>query len=459
MLPKLDHPVLVKLVTFREALNLQWIKPILIIFGCSLLMSACSEREEILLGKRYDIRSDVVSTSAEAQENTSKEIRLPQQINNASWPQAFGTPAFRTDHPALSPTVSLRWSTNIGAGDSRKQRIVANPVVGGGLIYTLDSDALLSSVSSTGQVLWSRDLRPIRDSRGDATGGGLAYSNEVLYVTLGYGEVSALDAKTGELIWRQKLNATGSGSPLVSDGLVYVVAGDDTAWAIQADNGRIAWQISATPSISNILGSPAPVRAGRSVVFAFGAGDLVAAFPRSGLRRWAASLLTSQRGRALSRISDITGSPVVVGDRIFAGNHSGQIVAFDADNGERIWTVRRGALDSLWPAGDSVFVITDRNELMRLQATTGEKIWEFELPDFVSDRPNRRDKIYANHGPVLAGGRLIVTSSDGLIRFFSPQDGRLLSTVNIPNGATTAPVVANNTLYVVSTNGQLHAFR
>ena len=459
MLMKFVHFAAVTIVMLYEAMNLWWMRSILSVVGLSLLISACAEREDILPGKRYDIRSDGVSALVESHKNMAKEIRLPEPTENASWPQAFGTSAFRADHPALSPTVSLYWSANIGAGDSRKQRIVANPVVGGGRVYTLDSDALVSSISSDGQILWKRDLRPLRDSRGDATGGGLAYSNEVLYVALGYGELSALDAKTGELRWRQKLNATSSGSPLVSDDLVYVVAGDDTAWAIQADNGRIVWQISATPSTANVLGSPAPVRTDRFVVFAFGAGDLVAAFPRSGLRRWAASLLAPQRGRALSKISDITGSPIVVGDKIYAGNHSDQIVAFNATNGERIWTVRKGALDSLWSAGDSIFAISNRNELMRIQATTGEKIWEIELPDFVSDHPNHRNQVYANHGPVLAGGRVIVTSSDGLIRFFSPQDGKLLSTVNIPSGATTAPIVANNTLYVVSTDGQLHAFR
>jgi outer membrane protein assembly factor BamB len=45
------------------------------------------------------------------------------------------------------------------------------------------------------------------------------------------------------------------------------------------------------------------------------------------------------------------------------------------------------------------------------------------------------------------------------LRSYDPRDGSLVGSVEIPSGATTAPVVAGNTLYVVCRNGQLHAFR
>jgi outer membrane protein assembly factor BamB len=78
---------------------------------------------------------------------------------------------------------------------------------------------------------------------------------------------------------------------------------------------------------------------------------------------------------------------------------------------------------------------------------------------FVKDNPKRRSEIVAHHGPVLAGGRLHVASNDGFLRSYDPRSGALLSSVEIPGGATSDPVVAGGVLYVVSTKGQLHAFR
>lgn len=426
-------------------------------------LAACAEDELVLPGERENIRSDEVlaATNLAPADDVAgtRAISLPAQSRNAEWPQSPGTAAYRTAHPALGSAPVRIWSANIGAGDSRKQRITADPVVGGGRIYTLDANAQVSAISPQGSLIWSSDLRPPRDNEGDATGGGLAYDNGTLYVSSGFGEVTALDAASGAVRWRQQLDSTGSGNPLVAGGLVYLVAGDDTGWAIEADSGRIAWQLTATPSVANVLGAPAPVLAGGLAVFAFGSGELIATFPKGGLRRWAASVAGQRTGRATSRISDITGAPVVVGSTIYAGNHSGRLVAFNAGNGERLWTAAEGALNPVWPAGDSIFATSDRNELLRLDAGSGQIIWRIELPGFIKDRSNRRDEIVAHHGPILAGGRLVVASNDGLLRSFSPTDGQLLATTEIPGGATTGPVVADQVLYVVSTSGQLHAFR
>ena len=433
----------------------------LVLLGGTLLwLAACSEPEIILPGIREDIRPEEgFSPSAEGLVNQSRAIRVPAATANAQWPQSFGTPAFRTTNPALRSAPQLVWSTNIGSGDSRKQRITADPLVGGGRVYTLDANALVSAVSTGGSVLWSTDLTPQRDKAGDATGGGLAYADGTLYVSLGFGVLAALDATLGVVRWRKQLEATGSGQPVVVDGLVYLVAGDDTGWAVEADTGRIAWQISATPSVANVLGAPAPAIAGALAIFAFGSGDLIATFRKGGLRRWNASVAGQRLGRATSRISDVTGAPVVVGDRVYAGNHSGRLVALNTNTGERLWTAREGALGPVWPVGDSIFAVTDRQQLIRVDAGDGSIIWAVDLPGFVKDKPRRRAEIVAHYGPILAGGRLVIASNDGVLRSFAPEDGRLIGTTSIPGGATTSPAVAGNTLYVVSTTGELLAFR
>jgi outer membrane protein assembly factor BamB len=108
---------------------------------------------------------------------------------------------------------------------------------------------------------------------------------------------------------------------------------------------------------------------------------------------------------------------------------------------------------------DSVFAVSDQNELLRLDASTGAKIWGVELPNFVKTRPKRQGRVVPHHGPILAGGRVIIASGDGVLRSFDPVNGALVGTAEIPGGATSAPVVAGRTLYVVSTDGQLLAYR
>ena len=428
-----------------------------------VLLAACQERQVILPGKREPIDAVLTQTvgaqEAVAVADAARDIQLPAEVSNAEATQSFGTQDFRTDNPKLNTNLTQVFAVNIGAGDSRKQRIVADPVVAGGRIFTLDAETTVSAVSTSGAVLWQSDVLPDGAEPGDATGGGLAVDGDVLYVSTGFGALTALEASTGRTIWVQNLEAAGAGRPTVFGDLVYVMAGDDTGWALDKSNGRVAWQVNASESPTNVLGAPAPIVVDGLTVFSFGSGELQAVFRRGGLRRWDASVLGERKGRALSKFDDVTGRPIAANGVIYAGNQSGRTVAISAGSGGRIWTANEGAVDTVLPVAGSVFLVSDRNELLRLDAEDGTRIWAVQLPNFTQNKPNRQSEVYAHHGPILAGGRIIVASSDGMLRSFDPVSGALTGTTEIPGGASTAPVVAGQTLYVVSRKGQLVAYR
>jgi outer membrane protein assembly factor BamB len=96
---------------------------------------------------------------------------------------------------------------------------------------------------------------------------------------------------------------------------------------------------------------------------------------------------------------------------------------------------------------------------MRLNAGDGSVIWSVELPLF---QPTRRERnrlaIFAQHGPVLAGGRLWVASSDGALRGFDPVSGAVGVELAVPGGAASGPVVAGGRMYVLGRDGTLTAW-
>lgn len=435
------------------------------LFSGLLVLSACAEKETYLPGLREDVRSVLQDAELATPidtgdvENTTRAIALGGTSNNASWTQSIGTAKYRVSHAALRGAPQLAWSANIGAGDSRKFRITADPVVSGGRIFTLDAGAQVTATSAAGTTLWTRDLTPVSDKQGQGTGGGLAVEGETLYVSIGYGVLAALDTNTGGIRWTQDLDATGSGTPTVWGDLVYLTAGDDTGWAVRKSDGKVEWQIGASTTVNNVLGAPAPAVTDQFAIFAFGSGEVQGVFRQGGLGRWNASVVGRRPGRALSSVSDVTSAPVVSGDRVYVGNHSGRLAALNVNSGDRIWTARDGAIGPVWPAGDSIFAITDLNELVRLDASDGSRIWGTPLPNFVKTKPRKQSRVFAHYGPIIAGGRVIIASNDGKLRSFDPTNGALIGSTEIPNGATTAPVVAGGTLYVVSAKGQLHAFR
>lgn len=428
----------------------------------ALGLTACGRSEDIVLpGERVGL-DDVLQNPLQQDiaEDGPREIALAATSANASWAQFWGNPSARVVHPALGSNLTLAWANTIGSGEGRRARISADPVVGGDLVYTLDAGTTVNATNFSGQTVWRRDLTSGGSDRDTVSGGGLSYADGRVYVNSNIGRLFVLDATDGSEVWSQDLEATASGAPTVSGDLVYITSGDNTGWAIEKDNGRVRWQIGAVEDVNNVFGAPAPVVTSDLAIFSFGSGDVQAVFRRGGLRRWDSAVVGERLGYALSKVGDITAGPVVVEDKIFVGNQSGRVVALSAGSGERIWTAFDGATGPIWPAGDSIFFVSDRNELLRVDAETGTRIWGTRLPNFTTERLRRRAEVFAHFGPVLAGGRLVLVSSDGKLRNFDPESGDLISTVDIPGGgAATGPSIAGGTLYVVNARGELLAYR
>ncbi len=431
-------------------------------FALALVVSGCGQRETILEGERIGVREAALA-GAEPLDAvapaTSRVIELAPPVVAADWPQKYGGPTHKVAHPALGPSLNRVWSAGIGEGNSRKHSLTADPVVAEGRVFTLDARSGLRAFSTEGGALWATDLTPVSERNKDASGGGLAFDGGVVYATTGFGTLNAVDPETGDILWTQKTGASVSGAPTVKDGIVYLVGRDNRAWAVRAEDGRVLWQVQGAPNASGLVGGAAPAISERLAIFPMGSSELVATLRKSGVRVWASSIAGKRRGKVYASVEDLTGDPVIAGDVIYASNQSGQTVAVEAASGQRIWTAEDGSYSPVWPAGDSVFLVSDQAELIRLDAETGEKIWGVDLPLFTKKRAKRYKSVYPHYGPVVAGGQVIIGSGDGVLRAFDPVDGTLLEEVSLPGGAASNPVVAGQTLYIVSAKGQLHAFR
>ncbi len=429
------------------------------------LLAGCTKREEIFEGQRFDVRTPLTETLPDSdgqyvlRETVNREaaIRLRKATNVSNWSHRNGNAAHKVSHLAFSASPSPLWSVSIGQGNDRKHRITSDPIVIGDRIFTLDSQSAVQAHATTGVALWSRDLTPLSDKTEDASGGGLSYGDGLLFATTGFGELTALDPETGATVWQQKLDAPLSAPPTIGNGLVFLVSRDNKAWALDTKNGRIKWQQQSSDSGAVLIGGGAPAVSGKFVFLPFGSGEMMAVLTRNGLRVWSAAVSGSRRGQARSNIGDISGDPVVSQGRIYAANQAGRLIAVERRTGERLWTATEGSYSPVWPVGGAVFVVSDAAQLVRLDGRSGEVVWAVDLPKFV--KAKTRENSITHFGPILAGGRLIVASSDGLVRSFDPVNGVEISSFALPKGAASQPAIVNGVMYVLSQNGQLHAFK
>jgi outer membrane protein assembly factor BamB len=104
-----------------------------------------------------------------------------------------------------------------------------------------------------------------------------------------------------------------------------------------------------------------------------------------------------------------------------------------------------------------VYVVTTEPRLLRLDVSTGRTMWARTLDGF-EDMEDRDGQI-TWAGPVLAGGRAWITSSDGRLLAFDGVSGEPRDVLEMPGGSVTGPIAYDGTIYVQTDDGQLLAYR
>lgn len=417
-------------------------------------LAACGGSERPLEGPRSDIRgADVTLT-----ENRAAAIRLPAQRSNGEWTHLNGTPDHSFINATFSTTPSLRWSTDIGKGVTRNSKISSGPVGANGIVYAMDGEGVISGVGPDGGVMWSTDTTPVIEGRQDSTGGGISYSNGVIFAGTGFGEVLALDAGAGAILWRRSFAAPIHAAPTIVGNRAYVVTRGDVAYALNVEDGSMEWlQRGAIATLGGIEGGASPAVSGSTVVLPFASGDMIAVNTSNGSAKWRTAMDGIRPSSALGFVGDISGDPVIDGNNLYVSIVAGQTLQMNLRTGAKNWALPAGATDAVWPVGGSVFLMTGEGQLMRVDAQSGSVIWTQQLPAY--ENPEKRRRPIRQYGPVLAGGLMWVAGRDGQLRGFSPESGAQVSSVTIPHGAASAPIVMGGVMYVLSLSGELHAFQ
>ncbi|MGH7063454.1 MAG: PQQ-binding-like beta-propeller repeat protein, partial [Stellaceae bacterium] len=349
------------------------------------------------------------------------------------------------------------WKTSVGEGSSRYTRVLSQPVIAKGRVYAMDGGVQVSAIdAANGNQLWRVDLKPKGDL-GNSFGGGVAIWGKRLFVSTGYGQVLALDPGDGKVIWRKDVGAPVRGGPTVADGRVFVVTVENELVVLAADDGRRLWSHNGIPETSTLLGAASPAVQGEVVVVPYTSGELFALTVENGHPVWSDNLASARNVDAVAALADIRGRPVIDRGRVYAASHSGRLAAIDLRTGDHVWEQDIGTTHGPWIAGDYLYVLSNNGELVSLTRNDGKVRWVRQLPRFENAKKKEDPIEWA--GPVLGGDRLIVLASDGWALSVSPYTGEPLGRQEMPAGAFLDPVIADNTLYVLTDDATLSAYR
>lgn len=414
--------------------------------GGGASLNPWKKEETVLPGERISVASgqDEIKIDPVA---AKSPVALPGVQRNENWSQPGGSADNAPGHLELGGGLSTAWRADVGTGSSDSGRLTASPIVYQGKVFALDVEGQLAAFSTSGGGrAWRISLVP-ENERGQAGfGGGIAADGGRLFVTTGFGTVVAINPNNGEVFWTRKIGVPIRTSPTAANGNVYFVTSESTMYCLSGDDGNEKWTHRGIPETATLLSNVSPAVSGNRVIAPFPSGDVVGYDIQAGKPVWVESLAMKKSGSSLTALSD-PARPVVDGGILFAVGHSGRMIATSADNGARLWTKSVRSTQMPWVAGDNVFVVDVTGKLIALTRREGKIRWATDLP--------QQSKW---NGPVLAGGRLWLVSSSGLIVGVDAKTGAVSTQTNIDESVYIAPVVASGRMYILTDKARLFAF-
>jgi outer membrane protein assembly factor BamB len=353
---------------------------------------------------------------------------------SANWPAWRGP---NGDGVSAEKNLPIKWSPtqNIAWKLALPQWSGATPVIWGDTIFLnvaeADGDALsLWAVNrSKGDVLWKKPLSTgnNKQRKQNMSSPSPVTDGTTVWVMTGTGFLKAFDFKGNELWMRdiQKdygrfgLNWGYANSPLLLEGdlIVPVLHGmktDDPSYILRIDGktGKTEWRVErptrAIRESPDAYITPALARVGTGHEVIINGGDVVTGHdPQSGKELWRANGLNPENNPAYR----IVASPVTFGDIVIAPTRERPMLILkaggrgDVTTSHKLWDFQNGP-DVPTPVTDGtyLYVVNDRGIAYCLELKTGKAVYG----------PERLSPGTYSASPVLADGKIYITSEDGI---------------------------------------------
>jgi len=368
----------------------------------------------------------------------------------ANWPQWRGP-----NRDGISKETGLlkQWPTEgpalvwkaTGAGRGYSSFSVAN-----GKLYTMglrgDREFVIAFDVATGKESWATAHGgAFRNDRGDGPRGTPTLDGDRVYALGGDGDLSALDARTGKLVWTKNVlkefggsNITWgiSESPLVMGNKLLVNAGGPGASivALNKSDGSLIWK-SQSDKAGYSSAMPLELNGISQVVF-FTADRAVGLDVKDGRLLW-------EYGKPSNDVANVA-TPIIRANRVFISSDygtGGGVVEIKPDNkAQEIWFSKdmRNHHSSSVLIGDYLYGFSS-NILTAMRFDTGEVVW--------------RDRSVGKGSLVYADGNLYCLSEKGVVGLVEavPTGYKEKGRFRIPEDSLptwTHPVVAGGRLYL-----------
>lgn len=361
--------------------------------------------------------------------------------------------------PDVENTISPKkvWDIQIGKGVQHYESGL-KPLLFNDKVYMASREGVvLAADIQNGKRVWTFDLRKDDtlstwerltqnwSSENARIAGGISQGYGNIYFGTENGDVVALNAETGALVWRSQVPGEVLTSPAVGDGFVVVKLGTGGLIALNPDNGEERWIFENEQPPLTIRGASEPVIDSGGVVYGTANGRVGVLVVDRGFQAWEEAIATPKGSTDLSRLVDVDAKPIVVAGTIYTIAYNGELFALDLRSGQQLWKRDYASFRNMAVSGTVLYLVDSVGRIYAVDRRNGSEIWS-------------QTGLHQHFltGPTVYKDYLVIGDNKGNLHWLNRSTGDFVARQSFDSSGFFREAVANNDVLVITTrDGEL----
>ena len=314
------------------------------------------------------------------------------------------------------------------------------PAVNDNVVTVASGDGEVRALQAdTGTVLWTA-------ATGEPISAGVGSDGRFSSVVTRGNEVVTFDS--GRPTWRKRVPSSVVTPPLVAGERVFVMGVDRAVHAFDAIDGRRLWTLQrpgdaltlAQPSVLSFYGNTLLVGQGPR---------LAGVDPLRGTVLWEVPMASPRGSNEVERLADLVGPPLRMGERVCMRAFQSSVACADAARGAVLWSRSVGGANAVGGDAERIVGADASDRITAWRAATGDVVWSSEK------------LLYRGlSGAAVVGSTVVFGDAEGWLHFLNAATGEPQLRLPTDGKAVVGvPVLAGTTLLVTTQSGGLYAFR
>ena len=387
----------------------------------------------------------------------SKEISLTKKISisnprkNLSWKMSSLNQQNFLGNIYLSGIDNIFLKKKIGKNKFPMSKIISSPLVFENNIIFSDHNGTIFNINQNGEINWKKNIYKKIYKKVYKNLVFSIYQNNI-YVADNIGFIYSIGLNNGKLVWIKNHGIPIKSNIKIYKNKIFLINQDNRILCFNTENGSKIWDIRSVPSfikLQNFL-STAISKQG-DVIAINSSGDLLKVNANNGKIAWSLNTLESTLAHATDffKSSEI----VIIDDNIIFSSKS-SIFSYNLNTGYTNWKQEVSSIGAPIIDGKNIFILTDNGYFVIIDKDTGIIISSTNILKILKKK-KQETKIT---GFIMGSGKIYSVTSNGYLIVSSPVSGKVEYFKKIGDHVTSAPIINNGKLYILTKNSRIYGF-